>query len=227
MSFIKITSSTVLTAPTEASALNNSTVFLSVDSTSGAISITLPALSTLPGLNTTYVINDVAGTAATNNITIIANTTVPDLINNAASVVLNQNGQNATVKISNLNDWQFISSGGGLQNVAITATSDGLTTGIIANGNVFAAVTSASANNIVTLPAAVPGTTVWLNVTTNGYKLQTTSPTTIAINGGTGAGAKSAVGANIFLKLTCNSATTWISESFTTAGVQAAGAVAL
>ncbi len=58
--------------------------------------------------------------------------------------------------------------------VNVTATSDGLTTGLIPvvqNGLSFVTVTSASANNIVSLPAAAIGDRIKMLVGTNGCKL--------------------------------------------------------
>jgi hypothetical protein len=95
--------------------------------------------------------------------------------------------------------------------VARTATSDGLTTGTIADAGMlqFVTVTSAGANNIIVLPTPTPGTIVILAVGSNGYELRSSSPTTIAINGGTGASAESAMAADSIGVVFCTSATTW------------------
>lgn len=95
--------------------------------------------------------------------------------------------------------------------VARTATLDGLTTGIIADAGVhqFITVTSANANNIIVLPTPTPGTIVFLHVAATGYELRTSSPTTIGINGGTGSGAESAIGANTTVMMICATATSW------------------
>lgn len=103
--------------------------------------------------------------------------------------------------------------------VARTATSDGLTTGTVAAGTSFVAVTSASANNIIVLPAATPGNVVRLAVAATGYELRSSSPATIAINGGTGSAAESAIGANVLTTCTCSTATTWICMDQSSAGV--------
>jgi hypothetical protein len=95
--------------------------------------------------------------------------------------------------------------------IARTATSDGLTTGLIADGGRFQhiTVTSASANNLITLPTATPGTILVVDVGANGFKFVTPSPTTIGINGGTGAAVKSVVAANSTCFMICVSSTSW------------------
>lgn len=96
--------------------------------------------------------------------------------------------------------------------VARTATADGLTTGTIAAAGLiqYIAVTAGSdANAIIVLPPPAPGTIVVLNIGATGFELRTTSPTTIAINGGTGAAAESAIPANSTVVAICISATAW------------------
>lgn len=95
--------------------------------------------------------------------------------------------------------------------VARTATADGLTTGTIADAGLeqWVEVTSADANHIVVLPTPTPGTRVILNVGANGFELRSSSPTTVAINGGTGAAAESAIPANSTILAFCISATAW------------------
>lgn len=109
----------------------------------------------------------------------------------------------------------------GVQSAAVarTATSDGLTTGTVAAGTRFVAVTSANANNIIVLPVPVVGNVIQLAVAATGYELRTSSPTTIAINGGTGSAAESAIGANTLTTCTCTSATTYICMDQSSAGV--------
>lgn len=94
---------------------------------------------------------------------------------------------------------------------AVTATSDGLTTGIIADGKLlnYVAVTSSSANNMVTLPSPNPGVMCWINVGANGFKLRSSAPSTVAINGGSGAAAVSAIAASSTILAICISATAW------------------
>ncbi len=110
---------------------------------------------------------------------------------------------------------------------ARTATADGTGTGTIADAaRSIIAVTSAGANNIMVLPAPVPGTEVELYVGANGYELRSSAPATVGINGGTGAGAESAIPANSYVHAVCVSATAWlafqVASDGTTAGVEAA-----
>lgn len=95
--------------------------------------------------------------------------------------------------------------------VARTATADGLTTGIIADSGRLQhiTVTSADANHIIVLPTPTPGTIIVLHVGSNGFELRTSDPTTIAINGGTGSAAESAIAANSTVVMICVSATAW------------------
>ena len=94
---------------------------------------------------------------------------------------------------------------------ARTATADGTGTGTIADAGLlqFVTVTSASANNIVVLPTPTPGTIVLLAVAANGFELRSDTPASVAINGGTGASAESAIAANSLVMVVCTSATTW------------------
>ncbi len=91
------------------------------------------------------------------------------------------------------------------------ATSDGLTTGTIADGGIrqHITVTSANANNIIVLPTPTPGTSIVLDVGATGFELRTSTPASIAINGGTGSAAESAIPASSTVFMTCVSATAW------------------
>lgn len=99
----------------------------------------------------------------------------------------------------------------GVLSVARTATADGLTTGTIADaGNIqFVTVTSSDANNIIVLPTPTPGTIVMLANGATGYELRTDTPASVAINGGSGSNAESAIAANSLVFAVCTSATTW------------------
>lgn len=94
---------------------------------------------------------------------------------------------------------------------ARTATATGATTGTIAGGKVlnFITVTCDDANKIIVLPAPTPGTIVILRNGATGYELRTSAPATIAINGGAGANAESAIAASTMVIAICTSATTW------------------
>jgi hypothetical protein len=92
---------------------------------------------------------------------------------------------------------------------ARTATSDGTGTGQISAGTSYVTVTSADANNIITLPAPVIGHEIVINIGATGFELRSSAPSTIAINGGTGSAGESAIAANSTCKVICVSATAW------------------
>lgn len=94
---------------------------------------------------------------------------------------------------------------------ARTATADGSGTGTIAAAGMlqFVTVTSDDANKIVVLPAPTPGTIVILRNGATGYELRSSAPATVAINGGAGANAESAIAANTMVIAVCTTATTW------------------
>jgi hypothetical protein len=106
--------------------------------------------------------------------------------------------------------------------VAVTATTDGSTTGTIPDGTSFAVVTSSGATKQVILPAPTPGLLLRLYVGANGFDLKSSTPASIAINGGTGASAKSAIPANTTVTLTCETATSWKGFTQTATGTLAA-----
>lgn len=95
--------------------------------------------------------------------------------------------------------------------VARTATADGSTTGTIAAAGKIQSitVTSDDANKIIILPTPTPGTIVILYVGATGFELRSSTPASIAINGGTGANAESAIPANTTAVMYCESATSW------------------
>lgn len=82
------------------------------------------------------------------------------------------------------------------------------------------------ANDIVILPEPVPGRIVILSNGATGYEVRSSAPSTVGINGGTGASAESAIGANVTAWFVCHSATAWrafeIASDGTTDGVEAA-----
>lgn len=96
--------------------------------------------------------------------------------------------------------------------VAVTATADGLTTGIIPDDGgklQFVTVTSANAAHIVVLPEPVVGTIIILRNGATAYELRSSAPATVAINGGAGASAESAIAASTMVIAVCTTATTW------------------
>lgn len=102
-----------------------------------------------------------------------------------------------------------------------TATATGATTGTLSAGSQFVTVTSANADHIIILPDPVVGTEIWLQNGATGYELRSSAPATIAINGGSGANAESAVGASVLVRAICTSATTWIANTFAADGTEA------
>jgi hypothetical protein len=113
--------------------------------------------------------------------------------------------------------------------VSATATSDGLTTGILTDpGCDFTVlVTSANANNIIVLPAPVVGRKITLlNQSATAYELRSSAPATVAIGGGTGANAESAIPASSIAEVVCRTATAWHGYSITAATLAAIEAAA-
>lgn len=95
-----------------------------------------------------------------------------------------------------------------------TATSDGLTTGLIADGTTFVTVTSSSATNAVTLPAIVAGTvgqSIDIYVGANGYELLTPASSNNTINTVDSDGTNQLdVAANTLLRCVQVSSTGWM-----------------
>jgi hypothetical protein len=124
-----------------------------------------------------------------------------------------------------LNDLLRAFSSNGPGNVRLVATSSGVK---IPEERLIQIVTPTwgNANNILILPEPDPGKIVIVAGAATGGELRTTSPTTIAINGGTGADAESAVAANQMVVCICESATSWkaftIASNGTVAGLEAA-----
>jgi len=96
---------------------------------------------------------------------------------------------------------------------AVTATADGLTTGLITSGTKFVTVTSGGATNAVTLPAitsSTVGQTIDLYVGSNGYELLTPASSNNTINTVDSDGTNQLdVAANTLLRCVQVSATGW------------------
>lgn len=92
---------------------------------------------------------------------------------------------------------------------ARTVTADGTTTGTISAGVTHVTVTSDDANKILILPVPVVGHQICIHGPATGFELRSSTPASIAINGGTGSAAESAIPANSTLFMTCVSATAW------------------
>lgn len=102
---------------------------------------------------------------------------------------------------------------------AVTATADGLTTGVIDDETTFATITSGNAAHIVTLPTAKVGKVVRGYVGANGCELRTTASSGITINNVDSDGTnEAAIPATTLIKLTCVSSTAWILEATTELG---------
>lgn len=113
---------------------------------------------------------------------------------------------------------------------AKTATADGLTTGLVAVGEQWLPVTSASANNIVTLPDLAlvsPGYRVRGYVGANGFKLSTPATSNQLINNVDSDGTqRAAIPANSMFEVTAIDATVgWILLDETRLGARTAAIV--
>ena len=107
----------------------------------------------------------------------------------------------------------------GIQSAAVarTATDDGTGDGTIADGTTFVTVDADSdANHIIILPTPTPGNVVYLSESgTTGYELRSSTPASVAINGGTHATGESAIAGTItYVKCVCVSATSWICSQY-------------
>ena len=96
--------------------------------------------------------------------------------------------------------------------VSRIATATGATTGTIADAGLFQFVTvtvATDADDIIILPTPTPGTVIILAIAATGFELRSSAPGSVAINGGTGASAESAIPANTVVFVVCTSATSW------------------
>lgn len=105
---------------------------------------------------------------------------------------------------------------------ARTATADGTGTGTISDSATFVTVTSDNADKIIVLPTPTPGREVIIVNGATGYELRSSAPGTVAINGGAGANAESAVAASQMLRAVCTSATTWVVNKYAAVGTESA-----
>lgn len=143
----------------------------------------------------------------------VTHSTASDSGNAAAGYIPTSEGWDADHEGTNDHDHTATGEGGYIAPVAVarTATAAGLTTGTIADAGFlqFVTVTSDSADKIIILPTPTPGTMVWLTNGATGYELRSSDPATIAINGGSGSNAESAIAANSTVLAICISATAW------------------
>jgi hypothetical protein len=108
--------------------------------------------------------------------------------------------------------------------IAMTATSDGLTTGLIGSGSQNITVTSASANYILCLPstsAANIGQVITGQVGANGFELRpiAAQAATVYINGVT-TNVEAAIPANSSFEIKCINAVDWILKAWTALGAE-------
>lgn len=100
---------------------------------------------------------------------------------------------------------------------AVTATADGLTTGLIPVGATFVSITSAAATSIVTLPsgaAAYVGTVIEGWVGANGCELRTPAASGATINAVNADGTnEAAIPATTLIKLRLVAVDTWILDA--------------
>lgn len=99
-------------------------------------------------------------------------------------------------------------------------TTNASTAVTMSNQAQMATVTSTAGTDVLVLPEARAGRVVYVDSGANGVALQTTDPTTVGINGGTGASATSAIPANTLVELFAITATNYIAT-----GLDATGAV--
>lgn len=102
---------------------------------------------------------------------------------------------------------------------AVTATSDGLTTGLISVTARHVTITAASANDIATLPAAVVGKEITGFVGTNGCELRTPASSNVKINDVDSDGTnEAAIPADTNFRLLCVATDKWILTAVTKLG---------
>ena len=113
---------------------------------------------------------------------------------------------------------------------SLTATSDGLTTGLIGARSKVVVPTSANAAHILTLPATRAGHEILILQDTNatGYELRAKGASikinNVAVTNGSSVATKElAVAAAKTLKVVCISATEWIVTRYATSGASAGG----
>lgn len=100
------------------------------------------------------------------------------------------------------------------QTEAITATADGLTTGLISATARHVSITSANAAHVVVLPPAVVGKVITGYVGANGCELQTLASSNVKINDVDCDGAnEAAIPATTLFKATCVASDAWILEA--------------
>ena len=109
---------------------------------------------------------------------------------------------------------------------AVTATADGLTTGLIPAGTGFVTITSANADHIATLPAPTAGHAIWGWVGANGCELRTVASSNVKINDVDSDGTnEAAIPATTLFMVRAVSATEYILVAWTELGAAIAAIV--
>lgn len=117
---------------------------------------------------------------------------------------------------------------GGVQSsaAAVTSTADGLTTGLIPSGAAVVSVTSADANNIITLPTAVAGTRIMIITGGTGCEIRTPAASNDTINNVDSDGTNElALAASSTFEAVATSATAWVIRGWNNLGADLAALV--
>ncbi len=142
-----------------------------------------------------------------------------ELLSDAGGIVLTAS---APVVITNTSTFTGAATAtAGLQSsaVTVTATVDGLTSGLIPSGTSFVTVTSDTATKVVVLPASVIGNIVWITVPSTGCELQTLATTNETINTVDCDGTNElALVAGSIYRLVCTKAITWVATGADSSG---------
>ena len=187
-------------------------VGLSIDSTGVAANIT----STTDGAAEDFTI---ALAGATDSSLILSSTgTGADALQISASaggIDITATGA-ATIDAASLVITGPVTAATGVQStaIALTATDAGVA---IPAGTAAALINADSdANHIVILPAPIIGNVInIIETATTGYELRSSTPASIAINGGTASNGESAIaGAITYVKCVCVSSTSWICSQY-------------
>ena len=101
--------------------------------------------------------------------------------------------------------------------LGVVASATGTETGAVPTEG-FYTVTSGNADHIISLPDDPVGSVVALRNGATGYELRTHDPATVAINGGDGEGAESAIPAETLVVCMRDTATSWLCTSTATDG---------
>lgn len=186
---------------------------LVIDPGGSARDIRLPALTDEQNKNLQFIIINSADAAEA--------LTVKNSDESATIAVIAED--NAGIFWNDGTSWYgFVLAGDGTAAYAATATSDGLTTGLIPITAEFVSVTSAAAGNIITLPSGAAGNIGkvikgWVGA--NGCEIRTPAASGATINGVDSDGTnEAAIPATTLFTCTLVAADTWILEAVTELG---------